>query len=354
MTAKEATGLIRLGRLNVFVATAASGSDEGSVVIPRRGSAKPCVYATLYEALRSRMEIMRRYGAARPTEGSELGGLAALRGGLRETHVALASGDDGGADATLASTAGALARKRNPFKKEARAKAEAGVVRRSATAVNRGATRARLSAIDRRLASREDEVRSIAPWIGAMEMALLLEVRRCEDVVRDLDRAAAAMARHELALKGDTSPRQRKAIAARLRLLAEPLSTLAARPFLGTRHALAAPVLRAVVAADNGTGDEFAEAVRDLLVVTGASVARSSVEGVLVVMTAAPPPGRLLQAAEKGFRAALRAYRASGADAKAADAVQAALRLACQALKDGRPEDVKPRCKEAIGLIQAA
>lgn len=351
MAAREASGLVRLGKLNVYIAAAESG-DPGAVLIPKRGAAKPVAYASLYEALRSRMEIMRRYGALRRTEGSELDGLSALRGGLRETHVALASGDDGGADGTFAATAGALGRKRNVFKKEARVKAEAGVVRHPPGGVNRGATRARLSAIDRRLSLREDEVRSIAPWIGAMETALLIEIRRCEGIVRDLDRCAGAMSGHELVRKGDTSPRQRKAIAARLSLTAEPLATLVGKPFIGVREALAAPVLRAVVSADNGTGEEFAEAVRELLAVTGSSIARSAIEGILILMVAGPTPGQLVRSAEKGCRDALRAYRGSGADTKAADTLAARLRLACQALREGSPEAAKPYLKEAIAGLQ--
>src|SRR5688572_19871910 len=259
-------GLIRLGSMKVFIATgeACEGRPAaGAVVIPRRGAVKPTVYATVYEALRSRMEIMRRYGA-RDSDGSELERLAAVRGDLRETHVSLLSGDADGAGRSFATAADELKRKRNVHKVEARKKAEAGVVRHPTSTVNRGATRARLSAIDRRLSLREDEVRSIAPWIGAMETALLLEVRRCEGIIRDLDRTAAAMRSHELVRKGTTSDRQRKAIAGRLRLMTEPLATLAVEPFLSVRNALGAPVLRAVVSAETGTGDEFGEAMRDI------------------------------------------------------------------------------------------
>jgi len=351
----EASGLIRLGSMKVFIAaeTACEGrAAAGAIVIPRRGTAKPGVYATIYEALRSRMEIMRRYGA-RPTDGSELERLAAVRGDLRETHVSLLAGDPSGADGSFAAAADELKRKRNPHKVEARKKAEAGVVRHATSTVNRGATRARLTAIDRRLSLREDEVRSIAPWIGAMETALLLEVRRSENVIRDLDRAASAMRLHELVRKGTTSDRQRKAIAARLRLLAEPLATLIAAPFLSVRNALGAPVLRAVVSAEHGTGDEFGGAVRDIVGITGASAARSAIEATLVLMAAGLPAGQLARAAERSARAASKTLCGCGA-VRTADLVASALRLAIQCLKEGHPDAAKPWLKEAIIALNPA
>ncbi|HTM68395.1 MAG TPA: hypothetical protein VL426_03790 [Candidatus Binatia bacterium] len=354
MTQEQGPGLVRLGSQKVFIATCAAcegRAGAGAVVIPRR-DARPNVYATVYEALRSRMEIMRRYGV-RGRGVSELERLASVRDDLRETHVSLLAGETGRADGSFASAAEELKRKRNVHKAEARKKAEAGVVRHPTSTVNRGATRARLTAIDRRLALREDEVRSIAPWIGAMETALLLEVRRCESIVRDLDRAATAMRSHELVRKGETSERQRRAIAARLRVLAEPLATLAVEPFLSVRNALCAPVLRAVVSAENGTGDEFAAAVGDIVRLTGASVARSAIESTLVLMAAGLPPGQLAKAAERSARAASRSLSGCGAVQTAA-LVAAALRLAVQCLREGHPDAAKPRLKEAIAHLDPA
>ena len=348
--------LARLGSLKLFVTTAASNdaeTPEGVIVIPRRDAARPNVYATIYDALRSRMEIMRRYGV-RSGDGSELERLSALRGDLAETDITLRAGAADGVDETFSSAAEALKRKRNIHKKQAAEKARAGAVRHATQTVNRGATRARLTAIDRRIALREDEVRSIAPWIGAMETALLLEVRRSETIVRDLDRTAQAMSRHELVRKGRTSDRQRKAVAARLRHMGEPLATLVAEPFLSVRRSLTEPMLRATVAAERGTSQEFADAIKVVCGVTGPLMARIAIEGVLVLIAGASSRSVVLKAAERAACSARKSLIGADVPIKIADTVQAAMRLAWRTVNEGNLEAAKPWFKEAITSIYPA
>ncbi|MEY4744122.1 MAG: hypothetical protein RL272_67 [Candidatus Parcubacteria bacterium] len=350
----ESSGLTRLGSLKVFIAADVREGGPvppGAVVIPRRDAAKPNVYATAYEALRSRMEIMRRYGLRRggTSESGEFAELAGLRGDLRETHVALLAGDAFGADDAFALAAASLKRKHNTHKSQARDKAKAGVVRHETSTVNRGATRARLAAIDRRIAAREDEVRSIAPWIGAMETALLLEIGRSEEVIADLDRTVQAMSRHELVRKGSTSERQRKALAARLRLAEERLATLMAAPFRCARVALAAPMLRATVAAEHGSADGFSEALAAVGAVTAAVAARAAVEHVLILLVAGSPPSAVLAAAERAGR---RLAKDGRIPAKSARAAVATLRLAYRSLKKGDGDAAKARLKEAVSSLQ--
>lgn len=354
MATNDVPGLTRLGSLKVFIA--AEAPDDGSVpagavVIPRRDAAKPNVYANAYEALRSRMEIMRRYGLRRGGP-SELAELAGLRKDLGETHVALLSGDASGADETFVSAAASLKRKHNPLKSQARDKAKAGVVRHATETVNPGATRARLAAIDRRIAAREDEVRSIAPWIGAMETALLLEIGRSEEILADLDRTVQAMSRHELVRKGATSDRQRKALAARLRLAEERLATLKAAPFRCARVKLAAPMLRAIVASDHGTVDEFVQALAAVGAITAAVVARAAVEGVLLLLAAGSPPSAVLKSAERAGRLVAKEGKDGRIPAKASGDAVAALRLAYRALKKGDRDAAKERLKEAVASLQ--
>lgn len=346
---------VPLGRLKVAVVREASeGFALGAIVIPRRGAARPNVYATLYEALRSRMTIMRRYGARNGRRGAapaELDALASLRDTLGDAHVALAVGDVDGAPEALDGAAAALKGSRNAFKKDAKARAQAGVVRHSTSTVNRSATRARLSAIDRRLSAREDEVRSIAPWIGAMETALLLELRRSEGVVHDIDRTVNAIRRHELVRKGSTSDKQRAAIAARLRLLADPAATLFAAPFVQVRLGLAEPLMRASVAAGSGSASELACALGACALITGKSRARAVIESVLTLIAADAPSGTLLRATERAGKSAIKLAFDGGMSGEPLSKVSLHLRTAYRCVRAEKPDVAKNAFKEAISLL---
>ena len=343
---------VPLGRLKVAVVREASeGFPLGAIVIPRRGAARPNVYATLYEALRSRMTIMRRYGARSSRGGSELESLATLRDSLGDVHVALAVGDVAGAPGAFEAAATELKGSRNAFKKDAKARAQAGVVRHTTSTVNRSATRARVSAIDRRLSAREDEVRSIAPWIGAMETALLLELRRSEGVVHDIDRTVNAIRKHELVRKGSTSDKQRAAIAARLRLLADPAVTLIAAPFVQVRLGLSEPLMRASVAAGSGSASELACALGACALITGKSRARAIIESVLTLIAADAPPSTLLRATERAGKSAIKVAFDGGLSGEPLSKVTLHLRTAYRCVRAGKPDVAKPAFKEAISLL---
>jgi hypothetical protein len=225
--------LTRLGSLKLFIVLDKSGDvPRGAVLIPRRNVSSPSVYPTIYDALRSRTIMLRRYGQ-RPADGnSELGDLENLREELGEVQVGLAEG--AGARKTSKAFKGLtekFGRVRDPFKVQAREKAAAGTVKKDGR-INRGATRARATAVDVRLAKREQRIRDIAPWIGAMEQALSAEVDRCLYALDAADRVISVMLHgHAFFLGGKTSRNQLKGIEARLMILFDELSSFRTAPF---------------------------------------------------------------------------------------------------------------------------
>lgn len=292
MTMLQGRHLKRLGGVKVYVVTedapADTGLPAGSVVIPRGNASKPFVYQTIYDALRSRIEILVRYGAhEREGAGAELAALDDMRRLLIDTHVCLAGDDAAAAAGALEKLEASLRRKTNRFKKEAHEKASKGVVRTVKAGVNRGATRARATAIDDRLVARQEEVRSIAPWIGAMETALMLELRRSLRIVADLDRASQALLHHPLFRNGATSLQQKEAIAARLFLVRRDVDTLLAAPFLSLRRAVDEPTLEAIGAVRAGDGLALKDRLVSLAGAAGRAIARHRIEGVVAFVALA-------------------------------------------------------------------
>lgn len=275
-------GLKRIGPCRVFIAL--EGADAaypaGAIIIPRRFG-KPNVYATAYDAFRSRAEIMLRYGLRREN-GGELAELDVLREQARDAHVLLvegASADE--ATSVFGGFAHALKRKRNLFKREARAAAASGPVLTSRANVNPGATRARVTAIDRRLDRREGEVRDIASWMGAMETALLLEIRRSIVIVRRLESSLHALDRHALLRTGKATARQREGVATRLNLLIEDMASLEAGPFLALRKQATEHLARAAIAARTGSGTDVRAATKAARDVAIRMLVRNGVEGLV-------------------------------------------------------------------------
>ena len=197
-------------------------------------------HTDLFEAHRSRLEIMFRYGIRQngKMRGGELDALATARDHVRAARETL--GNPGVRDSAAERRAAGsftdisfwLKRGLNPAKVSAREKSRLGVVRTSGGRLNRGATRARLTAVDERLSLREDEVRSIVPWMAAMESALRLELQRSIRLAAETERRAAAILNSHPAFSGGRfTANQRQALAAVLEEAARSASTLLAAPF---------------------------------------------------------------------------------------------------------------------------
>jgi len=252
------------GHLKVYVITRAftdqtrQARGVGQVVIFRKNASRPNVYETVYDALRSRLEIKARYGTPRNngTARGELGDLTYARRELAYSLARLArhyrDPDFGLAlDGSLGMLAGLLKSDSNVSKSEARVKAKAGVVKSRTGKVNPGANEARLRAIDSRLASRQDEVACILPWISAMETALLLELERNVEVVEHLLAEAESLSA------------QSSDLAERIGALITAVNDLSVNPFLVWRLRLAKTLRPAVASAKAGR-------VKDALIHLGA------------------------------------------------------------------------------------
>lgn len=273
--------LKRLGSLKIFVVLE-DGVDQagemvraGSLVI-FRGNARPSVYETIYDALRSRTEIIARYGlhTADGVQG-EMKELADVRQRLRRTWEKLETAvgpsepvEGSHAEASLAGVAQALKRKSNRFKSEARRKAVAGAVGSPKNQlVNRQATRTRVEAIDARLAERQNEVCSILPWMKAMETALRLEVDRSFRIVEKLAKDVGTMlSGHRFFKTGRTTPAQQRGIAARLKLVKRDVSTLLSGPFLGFGRKAMRCLDQAVSQVEAGNADRAQELLERVIV----------------------------------------------------------------------------------------
>jgi len=249
--------LKRLGSLKIFVVleddTDQAGETvwAGSIVIYRRNATRPSIYETIYDAWRSRLEIIDRYGP----DGRKTGEIAELdetRQRIRTAGLDLLDEDGGAAGGRLTRRIGRVARdlkrKSNTFKSEARLKAQAGPVRTSKNRrVNRMATQARVKAIDSRLAERQEEVYAILPWMQAMETALHLEIDRCLGVIGRLAKdVSVIVSGHEFFRTGRTTPNQLKGLAARLRLAQNDLAALEVAPFREAGRYLQAHLAKAI------------------------------------------------------------------------------------------------------------
>lgn len=233
--------LHRLGSLKVYVVLDdSSGLASGGILIARRNAQTPNLYADLFEAHRSRLEILFRYGIRQNGElrGGELDSLATAREHVRAARETLGNPGvrDSAAERQATGSFGDISfwlkRGLNPAKVSARDKAKAGVVRTEKGTLNRGATRARLTAVDDRLALREDEVRNIVPWMAAMETALRLELQRSLKIVDDTERRVAAILNaHPMFRERRFPVSQRQAVAVVLGELVDSVGTLVAAPF---------------------------------------------------------------------------------------------------------------------------
>jgi hypothetical protein len=269
MRSDEGIILLKHGSLNIHIApkdcvVRGKPVSEGQVVIPRRNAKAPNTYATIYEALRSRLVILAQYGerqfAGVPDERAEL---ARLRRAIDDLHVGIAAGAGAASvAAAFADIAAALTRKSNANKAQARTKASSGPVM-AGERLNRGATRARATAVSARIARRQQEVDDIVPWMCAMEAALAAELRRCLSVLGGVERGIAIMLEsHEFFVTGGTSVNQRRGLRARLGIMMSELATLRIAPFHRWRNALVDDLLlNAELAIDAGD----AETAGDLL-----------------------------------------------------------------------------------------
>ncbi len=206
--------------------------ELGEIVITRRWR-RHTMYDSIYSALRSRVEIALKYGVEKAgNDRSELRQLEQLKGFVTSAHVALGeSASVARVQPLFAAIEGGLARKRNAHKKDAAARAASGAVTTSRGAVNRGATKARLTAIGRRLTLREHEASAIARRIGADGRALFRLLHGQLEIVRDIDRAVSALCVHEFARRGTTTAKQRAAIASRIHFLEGEAAALKVAPF---------------------------------------------------------------------------------------------------------------------------
>ena len=252
------------GHLKVYAITRAftdqtrSARQAGQVVIFRKNAGRPNVYETVYDALRSRLEIKARYGTPRNTvtPRGELGDLTYARRELAYSLARLSRHyhDPGfglALEGSLGMLAGLLKSDSNVSKAEARVKAKAGVVKSRTGKINPGANEARLRAIDSRLASRQDEVACILPWISAMETALLLELERNIEVVE-----------HVLGEAGSLSDRSPD-LGERIGELSAAVEDLAVEPFLSWR-------VRFVKTLRSASASAKAGRVKDALIHLGA------------------------------------------------------------------------------------
>jgi len=299
MNSSNRLKLKQLGSLRIFIVTQ-DGADRsgrkvgaGSVIIFRKGRAIPEVFENVYDALRSRTEIICRYGFGEGgAPAGELRQLAETRERLQRTWSRLAAGE-GAAGGSAAKNIGRVARdlkhKSDPDKSEARTKAKAGPVRTARNGrLNQMATQARVASMDGLLASREETVSRILPWIKAQESALRLEVDRCFRIVERLTREVGFMlSGHEFFARGRTTPNQLKGIAARLRLLKQETDTLIAEPFRSFRD-LADGCLDQAVPAVEGDDVRLAERHLDkLLTATDRVLLRRGIEALITSISEA-------------------------------------------------------------------
>jgi len=293
--------LKRLGSLKIYfvledrVDEKGDGVKSGSIVIFRRNASRPSVYETIYDAWRSRLEIVARYGPdGRPS--GEIAELAESRERLRAADFDLREDDGGAAGGRLTRRIGRVAldlkRKSNPLKSEARRKAQAGPVRTSRNRkVNRMATRSRVAAIDDRLARREEEVYSILPWMRAMEMALHLEADRSLGIIERLSRDAAMVFGHEFFRTGRTTANQLKGIAARLRMMGGGLRSFEAAPFRKAGRYLEQCLDKAIGRVERGSQRWAYYWLDQILTVCDRLRLQRSVEELIASVTLAPAGG---------------------------------------------------------------
>jgi hypothetical protein len=191
-------------------------------------------------------------------------------------------------------------------------------------------------------------VRTIAPWVGAVESALLLETRRSLDVVADVERAVNAVMRHRLLTAGSASDAQCVALAARLRIADEDLGTLRTAPFLGLRGTLREPMLGAILAAQSGTAGTLRDQVAVVRAAVGRQSARARIEAALTMVAGASSPSAVQKAIDAANRALVAMPKPDDAAVRAADLAVAGLKMAVRALKEGTIEAAKPWLREAI------
>jgi len=290
MTSSNRLKLKQLGSLRIFIVTE-DGTDRagrpvkaGSVVILRRDRAIPDIYENIYDALRSRTEIICAYGFEEGrSPAGELRQLADTRERLQRAWTRLEAGE-GAAGGSAAKNIRRVARdlrcKHDPAKSEARRRAQAGPVRTPVNRrLNQAATQARVAALDGLLAERESTVVRIVPWIKAQEAALRLEVDRSFDLagrlVRDID---AMTSGHEFFVRGRTTPNQLKGIAARLRILRQRLDPLEAEPFRSFRRLAGAAFDRAAAAAAAGDAVRVERSLDEVIVLTDRVLLQRAVE----------------------------------------------------------------------------
>ena len=203
------------------------------------------LFQDIYAAWRSQVAACCQYGYWPDGRvfGGELRDLQSLRNRLSRARVILAVARPSSAETVrlaklIDSIAASLARKSDEGKSEARVMAQDGLVEVPSGKINVGACRARFTAIERRIALRENVIRSIVPRLKATEAALRLEINRSITVVRDADRKIGAiLAAHPLFRDGQTSTSQLAVVIDQLRLTNEELKKLLAAPFLtSVRH----------------------------------------------------------------------------------------------------------------------
>ncbi len=355
--------LKRLGSVKVYVVTdpftdrSGQSIAAGQVVIFRRNAGRPNVYAGVYDALRSRLEIKIRYGLKE--RRGELNELETALERLRHVRLCLAShdvlstADDRRIEGGLGEVAELLKRKSNPFKAEARIKAKAGAVRTPTEKVNAPATQARVTAIDRRLRERQREVASILPWITAMETALFLEIERSLGVIGRVGREAGAMMCHRFCRTGRAAPQQLRLMAARLGLLQEELATLEAAPFDACRVALAGAVGRAKRGLETGNALVTVIGLGEALAAVDRAVLRHGLESLISFSAAALISGLPTRAAEALLRrlATVRSRFGRNRQAKALKLVEADLAGCAQALGRGDLAAAKEALKQASARL---
>ncbi len=290
--------LKRLGSLKIFIVLGGRAADggepaeAGSVVIYRRNAKRPNVYETVYDAWRSRLEIAGRYGADGRGTG-ELNELAETRERIQTAGLGLLDEDGGAAGGRVTRRIGRVARdlkrKSNPLKSEARLKAKAGPVRTAKNRkINRAATQARVTAIDSRLAEREEEVYSILPWIRAMETGLRLEIDRCLGVAGRLSRDVVAVLGHEFFRTGRTTPNQLKGIAARLRLLKNGPGSFEVTPFREAGRRLNTGLDQAIGCVESGDPRPAGGRLDQVLAVCDRLLLQRSVEELIAALSLLP------------------------------------------------------------------
>lgn len=298
--------LRRLDGVNVFVVledTVEGGRiiPAGSVVIGRGGRGRRDIYVSIYDAGRSRREVADSY-AVSPERGEDADlrrsrrDLKGLRGQLD------ASADAAGAAQGLTQAATWLKRKRNRHKVEAREKAKAGPVLTPKNQVlNRAATAARVTAIDRRLARRQREIVFLQRHNTAMEQALVVEFKRSLNVIRRAAREIGGVIKHAFFRTGKTTSTQQRGLAARLQLVTDQLETLVTAPFNGFAREMRERVSHAAKAVAQGHAAETKARLDEALIVVDRVLLQAGIESaVTIAATALKRP--LAAAALEGLR----------------------------------------------------